>query len=156
MKKQNKLDKKRKREGKTNYTKRLRLLQGGHSRLVIRKSARYITLQVVNSNKAQDNVLYTVSTKDLLSCGWPKEKQGSLKSLGAAYLTGFLLAKRMKKGSLILDSGLIPHTKGSRLYAAVKGIADGGVTIPFDEAVVPDKKRIEKDSFFNTVKGGIK
>ena len=157
MKKQNKLDKRRRREGKTNYTKRLILLKGNVNRLVIRKSDRYVVVQVVESNGAQDKVISSVSTKDLLKYGWPKDKAGSLKSLGACYLSGLLLGKKMEgKGKVILDSGLIPNTKGSRVYAVVKGLADSGIEVPFNEKVIPEKERIEKDEFFSKVKDKVK
>jgi len=152
MKRQNKLDKRRRREGRTNYTKRLILLKGNVSRLVVRKSSRYIVLQIVESVSAQDKIVSSVSTKDLLKKGWPVEKAGSLKSLGACYLAGLLLGKKTDVKKVILDSGLIPNTNGSRVYAAVKGVADAGIDIPFDEKVIPEKERIEKEEFFNKVK----
>ncbi|MAH06677.1 50S ribosomal protein L18 [Candidatus Pacearchaeota archaeon] len=155
MKKQNKIDKRRRREGKTNYTKRLILLKGGLPRLVVRKSSRYVVLQIVESVHAQDKIVGMVSTKDLLKKGWPVEKAGSLKSLGAVYLAGLMLGKKYEGKKVILDSGLIPNTKGSRVYAAVKGVADAGVDIPYDEKVIPEKERIENFEFFNKVREGV-
>ena len=158
-----KLDKRRRRECKTDYRKRLVLLKGNLPRLVIRKSARYITLQIIQSSHAQDKVLYSVNTKDLLKNGWPAEKSGSLKNLSAAYLSGLLLGKRSLadgfKGKVILDSGLIPNTKGSKIYAAVKGFADSGIEIPFDEKVMFSEEQIAEKigkEVFDKVKGGIK
>ena len=152
MKRQNKLDKRRRREGKTNYTKRLILLKGSLPRLVVRKSSKYVIAQIVESVHAQDKVISSVSTKDLLEHGWPAEKTGSLKSLGACYLAGLMLGKKTDKKKVILDSGLIPNTKGSRVYAVVKGLADAEIEIPFNEEVIPEKERIEKLEFFNKVK----
>jgi large subunit ribosomal protein L18 len=171
-----KLNKKRRLENKTNYHKRLILLKGKSPRLVVRKTNKYILLQIIKSENAQDKVIYFVSTKELLEHGWPKEKQGSLKSLSASYLAGYLLGKKAKESSLektsektsknikdrlILDTGLIPNTKGSRIYAAVKGISDAGLKINYDEKVVPSKDRIEgkhnkMDDIFNKVRGGLK
>jgi len=158
MKRQRKLDKRRRQEGKTNYHKRLILLKSETPRLVVRKTNKYITLQIVESKKAQDKVLYTVSTKELLKHGWPVDKAGSLKSLSAAYLAGLLIGKKASnvKSKIILDSGLITSTKGSRVYAAVKGIADSGIEIPFDEKVIPSDKMINKYDFFDKVKEGLK
>jgi len=62
--------KKRRRESKTNYKLRLGLLKSGLLRIVIRKTNRYILLQVVESNEAQDKALISVSSKDLLKNGW--------------------------------------------------------------------------------------
>lgn len=140
-----KLDKRRRIENKTNYRKRLVLLKGRSPRLVIRKTNRYLIMQIIKSEDAQDSVLYSTNTKELLKHGWPKDKEGSLKSLPAAYLTGLLLGKKSKdlKEELILDTGLIPNTKGSRIYAAVKGISDAGIRINYDEKVIPSKERLE-------------
>jgi large subunit ribosomal protein L18 len=158
-----KLDKRRRMENKTNYNKRLKLLKGKSPRLVVRKTNKYIILQIIESKDAQDKVIYSTSTKDLLKLGWPKDKSGSLKSLSASYLAGLSLGKKAGKlkERVIVDTGLIPNTKGSRIYAAVKGIADSGIEINFDEKVIPSKDRIEGkanklDSIFTKVKGAIK
>ena len=150
-----KLNKRRRLESKTNYKKRLMLLKGNYLRLVVRKTNRYITLQIVESENAKDKVLYATDTKKLLKYGWPEDKTGSLKSLSAAYLAGFLLGKKSKelKQTIILDSGLIPNTKGSRVYAAVKGVSDSGIDIRYDEKAMPKKERIEtKYEFFEKIK----
>jgi len=151
------LDKKRRIENKTNYTKRLILLKGESPRLVVRKSNKYIKLQIVESSHAQDKVIFQANTKELLKYGWPEDKQGSLKSLSASYLVGSLIAKKAKelKGRVILDSGLIPNTKGSRVYACVKGAADSGLNIKFDEKIIPDMEKIEGIEFFSKVKEAI-
>ncbi len=145
MKKQRKIDKKRRRQAKTNYNKRLILLKGKFPRLVIRKTNRYIILQIIESKHAKDKVLYSVNTKELLKLEWPEERKGSLKSISAAYLGGLLLGKKAKqlKEKIILDTGLIPNTKGSRIYAAVKGLADSGIEIDYNEKIMPSKERIQ-------------
>lgn len=155
-----KIDKRRRIEFKTNYNKRLKLLKGKSPRLVIRKTNRYMILQIIESKNAQDKVIYFASTKDLLKSGWPKEREGSLKSLSAAYLTGLLLGKKAGKlkKRLIVDTGLIPSTKGSRIYAAIKGIADSGIEINYNEKIMPEMERIEGktnklDEIFKKVKG---
>lgn len=163
-KKQTKIDKRRRRENKTNYTKRLILLKGEMPRLVVRKTNRYIIIQIIESVNAQDKVIYSVVTKELLEYGWPEEKKGSLKSLSAAYLGGFLLGKKAKglKATVILDTGLIPSTSGSRIYAVIKGIADSGLNINFNEKIIPSKEKIEGENtkmdseLFNKIKGKLK
>jgi large subunit ribosomal protein L18 len=153
------LDRKRRRESKTNYTKRLLLLKGNVPRLVVRKTNKYILLQIVESKHAQDKVICEVNTKEFLRYGWPKEKSGSLKSLAAAYLAGMLLANKAKAKDVkkvILDSGLIPSTKGSRVYAAVKGVVEGGLEIPHDQNILPSDEMINKYDFVEKVKGGLK
>jgi len=140
-----KLDKKRRRQSKTNYKKRLILLKGNCPRLVVRKTNRYLILQIIESKHAQDIIKYSVTTKDLLKQGWPETKKGALKSISACYLGGLLLGKKSEKiKKVILDMGLIPNTRGSRVYAAVKGISDSGIDISYDEKIMPIDERINK------------
>jgi len=158
-----KIDKRRRIENKTNYRRRLGLLKSNSLRLVIRKTNKYLILQIIESKNSEDKVVYSANTKDLLKLGWPETKLGSLKSVTASYLAGLLLGKKAKniKERLVLDLGLIPNTKGSRVYAAVKGIADSGIEINFDEKVIPSKDAIEGKNnnlteIFTKVKGAIK
>ena len=158
VKKQRKIDKRRRRESKTNYTKRLILLKGNFPRLVVRKTNKYLILQIIESSHAQDKVVYSVNTKELLKHRWPEEKKGSLKSVTAGYLAGLLLGKKAKelKSEIILDSGLIPNTPSSRVYSVVKGIADAGIKIRFNKEVVPSEERIKSNfEFFEKMKGEI-
>lgn len=128
----------RKREGKTDYHNRLRLLSSGKPRLVIRKSLRHIFLQVVEFDSAGDKVLFSASSSELRKHGW----KGYLSNTSAAYLTGLLLASKMKSGDVVPDIGMYVSTKGSVVYAAIKGVADGGVNVPVSDSVVPDESRI--------------
>ena len=138
-----KLNKKRRLQSKTDYRKRLILLKGNLPRLIVRKTNRYIIIQIIESKNAQDKVISSVNTRDLLKYGWPENKKGSLKSITACYLGGFLIGKKSKTKKVILDTGLIPSTKGSRVYAVVKGVLDSGIEINCDEKVFPSEKRIK-------------
>lgn len=131
----------RKREGKTNYKKRLELLKGERHRLVIRKTNKHIILQLVDYHPDGDKVIVGVSSKKLEGMGW----QHSAKNTPACYLTGLLLAKLAKEKKVtdaILDLGLQTPLKGSRLYAALKGAIDGGLAIPASDEVFPAEDRI--------------
>ena len=151
-----KLDKKRRQERKTNYKKRLVLLKGNCPRFIVRKSNKYIIMQIIESKHAQDRVSCSVNTKELLKYGWPESKKGSLKSVAACYLGGLLLGKKVKDvKKVILDSGLIPSTKGSRVYASVKGIADSGIEIKYDEKVLPSEDRIKQIEGFDKIREAI-
>jgi large subunit ribosomal protein L18 len=139
----------RRREGKTDYKARLALLKSGLPRIVVRKTNCYIIMQLVISKEAQDYVIASANSKELLSYGWPPHLRGSLKSIPAAYLTGFLLyskikgresSKQIKK--VILDAGLNRSTKGSRIYAAIKGLKDCGFDIACSDEMFPDAERI--------------
>ena len=152
------LGKKRRQENKTNYTKRRRLLESKKPRVIIRKTNRYIILQYIESKNAQDFVKISVISKDLIEKGWPENKSGSLKSLGAAYLAGFLFGSKIKDLDVgILDTGLIRNTKGSRIYAALKGIVDSGVEMAYNKEVFPDEARMKNKigDIFDKVKKNI-
>lgn len=131
----------RKREGKTNYKKRLELLKGERHRLVIRKTNKHLIMQLVDYHPDGDKVIVGVSSKKLESMGW----KHSSKNLPACYLTGLLLAKTAQEKKVkdaILDLGLQTPLKGSRLYAALKGAIDGGLAIPASTEVFPTDERI--------------
>jgi large subunit ribosomal protein L18 len=157
------LSKRRRIENRTNYTKRKKLLESEVPRIVLRKSNKYITLQLVESESAQDRVLESAFSKELLDYGWPEARIGSLKSLPAAYLSGFLFgkkleAKKIKLKKSVIDTGLIRNTKGSKIYSALLGLKDSGANINLGQEVIPEQKRIVNDkvaNFFEKVKENI-
>ena len=67
----------------------------------------------------------------------------TLKRLGQ--LAGYALAKRATAAghdSAVLDIGLAASTRGNRVFAALKGMVDGGLDIPHSESVLPDESRL--------------
>jgi large subunit ribosomal protein L18 len=141
-----KTPKKRKRERKTSYSKRFGFLKSGLARVVVRKTNLYLNVQLVESDEAKDKVILSVSSRDLLEHGWPKEKKGSLKSIPASYLTGYLAGKEIikkEKGKVILDIGLQRNKAHGRLYAVLKGLVDAGVDIAHSTDVFPSDERID-------------
>lgn len=133
---------KRKKQGKTDYKKRLKLLLAGKPRLVIRKSLKNITAQVIEYKDSGDTVLVSSHSKNLNKLGW---KMGT-GNVPAAYLTGYLIGKKAsekKIGECVLDTGLYGSIKGSRIYAALKGAIDGGLKVPASEKIFPDEERIK-------------
>ncbi|MEK6808858.1 MAG: 50S ribosomal protein L18 [Nanoarchaeota archaeon] len=132
----------RRREGITDYYKRLRLLKSGMPRLVIRKFLNTISAQIVTYSKHGDNVIVSAHSKELNDIGWNMSK-GNIPS---AYLVGLLLGKKALKkniNSAILDLGLITSTKGSRIYSALKGAIDAGIDVPCNKEVLPAENRIK-------------
>ncbi len=132
----------RRREGKTDYHKRLALLKSGKIRMVVRRSDRFVTVQFVKSKLEGDEVLAYAYSKELEKFGW----SFSCKNLPAAYLTGYMAALRAIKAGIkeaILDIGRYPSTRGSRLYAALKGALDAGILIPHSDEILPEQERIE-------------
>jgi large subunit ribosomal protein L18 len=137
----------RRQEAKTDYKARLALLKSQKPRLVLRKTNRYIIAQLVVSEIAQDKVIASVISKDLISKGWPESLSGSLKSKAAAYLTGLMLGNKVKAKykEAILDSGMHRNVKKSRIYAAVKGFIDSGIKLPCSEDVLPSKEDLANE-----------
>jgi large subunit ribosomal protein L18 len=130
----------RKREGRTDYRKRLKMLVSGISRLVIRNTNKNIIVQVVDYSADGDHVVVTANSSELPKLGW-KHATGNLP---AAYLTGMLAAQKAKKKHVekaIVDFGL-QLKSSSRLYAAVKGAIDNGLEIPAGEDVFPSADRL--------------
>ena len=131
----------RKREGKTDYRKRLALLKGNKLRIVIRKSQKQFSVQIIDYAPSGDKVLAGLTSKELQKLGW----KGTLNNLPAAYLTGYIIAKKAVQKKIkdcVLDLGQNTSIKGCALYAVLKGLLDGGLNIPHSEEVFPKKERI--------------
>jgi len=132
----------RKREGRTNYKKRLNLLKGKTDRLILRKTNTKIILQIVRYESEGDKVLITTNSSELRKHGW----KHSCKNVPAAYLAGLILAKKAKEKKIkkaILDLGLETPLKGSRLFSALKGVTEGGLEIPVNEEIYPNEERLK-------------
>jgi large subunit ribosomal protein L18 len=132
----------RKREEKTNFRSRLRLLLSHKPRLVVRISSKNALAQIVTYAPAGDLILASASTKQLLKLGW----KGNSGNLSAAYLLGLMIAKNAKKAKVaeaVFDIGMQTSTHGSRIYAMLKGAIDGGLDVPHSEEAFPDDARIK-------------
>ena len=132
---------KRRKEGKTDYKARLKLMGQNTNRFVVRLSNKHIIAQIVTMNNQGDETLVAVNSKELEKMGW---KAGG-KNLSAAYLTGFLCGKKALKKDITeatLDIGLKTSLKGSKIYAVLKGAVDAGLDIPHNDSVIPDQERI--------------
>ncbi len=132
----------RRREGRTDYMNRLRMLKSSRPRLVVRKSLKYMLAQIVKFDKIGDKTLVTANSKELRKMGW----KFACDNMPAAYLTGLIVAKKALKKDIkesILDSGLYNSIKGSKIYTLVKGAVDAGLSIPVDEAMFPTEERIK-------------
>jgi len=128
-------------------------------RLVVRFSNQDIVAQIVYSKLTGDVVLSAAYSHELPLFGMPV----GLTNYAAAYATGLLLARRtLTKLGLadkyqgntnvngedynvepltdgprpffaLLDVGLARTTTGSKIFAALKGAADGGIEVPHSE-----------------------
>ena len=145
-----KMQRRRRQENKTDYSKRIKFLKSGLSRIVFRKTNRYIIAQFVISSEAQDFLKQSITSKELLKYGWPKELHGSLKSLPASYLTGFLIGNKIKENKLlkksekvVVDSGMIKKVHKNRFFAFLKGLKDSEIEIECSEKFFPDENRLK-------------
>ncbi len=170
--------KRRRRENKTDYKARRLMLVSGLPRIVVRKTNKYFILQAVESDEAQDKVLATITSKDLLKNGWDEKKKGSLKGISAGYLTGILMAKKLftrnsvpskkgtkvpassGKGKYIMDLGMARTLKGGRIFSVVAGLVEGGLDIAANDKVFPTEDRLMGEhagikNMVEKVKGGL-
>ena len=120
----------RRREGRTDYRQRLRLLKSGLPRAVVRVSHRRVVVALTEFDPNGDKVLAAADSGELAALGFPSK---SLASTPASYLTGYLAGLRAKAAGAeeaVLDVGLRAPSKGGRLLGALKGLLDAGVEIP--------------------------
>ncbi|MEW6222290.1 MAG: 50S ribosomal protein L18 [Candidatus Hadarchaeota archaeon] len=131
----------RRREGKTDYGQRLKLLKSGKPIFVVRLSLNHVLAQVSKASSVGDMVLVSSHTRDLEKFGW----KGGTSNVSSAYLVGLLCGVRALKAGVnecVLDIDNYNPVKGSKIFAVLKGALDAGLKIPHDEAVLPDESRI--------------
>jgi len=135
MKRQHKVPYQRKKTGKTDYRRRLRLLSSREPRLVIRPSNKNITIQIINHKENGDLIAVSVSSKNLVKDYQWKLCRGNVP---CAYLTGLIAGGEIAGAgikSAILD--IKSSTKGSKVYAALKGVVDAGIIVPHKKEMLP-------------------
>ena len=131
----------RRREGKTDYRARLKLISLEKSRLVVRLTNNHTIVQIIDVAQDGDETLISAHSKELQKMGW----LGSGKNTSAAYLTGFLCAKKALEAGIdeaVLDIGLKSSIKGAKIYAALKGAVDAGLYVPHNDSILPADERI--------------
>lgn len=137
-----KVPRRRRREGRTNYYRRYRMLISGKKiRAVVRKTSNQIIAQIIEFAPHGDLTRVGVSSKALRKFGW----KGDLNNTPAAYLTGLLAGLKAKEKGItyaIPDIGLHEPTKGCRIFATIKGLRDAGVEVPASEEVLPGEDRV--------------
>jgi len=149
-----KMQKRRRKENKTDYLNRLRLLKSGSARIVFRRTNKYFISQYITSRQAQDKIEMGVNSKQLLKYGWPKESSGSLKSIPAAYLTGYLIGEQINKKKAetpIIDFGMLRVLQKTKVHAFLKGLVDAGIKIKCKEKDFPDEERIKGKQLKNKI-----
>jgi large subunit ribosomal protein L18 len=134
-----KLTLKRNRQRKTNYRKRTALLLSRRNFIVAKISDQNISGQILKPTIKGDITICSAHSKELRKYGW----KGSMNSLPACYLTGFLLGKKSIANSTdnaILYTGVDSFT--SRIAACLKGVIAAGVSVPVSEDILPADDRI--------------
>jgi len=129
----------RRRECKTDYKKRLALVKSGKPRMVVRKSNSGVIVQFVNYDTKGDKIISYANGKTLQkNFSWPAKR-----NVYTAYLCGLLAGKNAQKekvSEFVLDLGLQIPSKGSVLFAALKGAVDSGLKTSFSEEMIPTEK----------------
>ncbi len=130
----------RRREVRTDYHQRLRLLKSGRPRLVARKSNRHLRAQLIMAGPHGDETVAGATSDDLSEFGW----EAPTGNLPSAYLTGLLAGVRAIEAGVeeaVLDIGLHEPVPGSKMFAIQEGAIDAGVEIPHNDSVLPDWSR---------------
>jgi len=131
----------RRREGRTDYRYRARLLRAGVPRAVVRLSNKHASIQFIDYDPIGDKVVASAHSNDLKDFGWTS----ATGNIPTAYLTGYLAGKRAQEKGIdeaVLDIGLKVPSKGATCFAALKGLVDSGLYVPHGEEVVPSEDRL--------------
>tara|TARA_Y100000588_G_scaffold200546_1_gene214253 strand:+ start:10603 stop:11115 length:513 start_codon:yes stop_codon:yes gene_type:complete len=148
---------KRRRTAETDYHRRFRMLRGGMPRAVVRVSNTQVSCQLVSYENDGDRVLASITGKELVDKHkWPSD--ASRKSVPACYLAGFALAKSAISNGhkeAILDIGLAASSRGSRAYAALKGMVDAGMEVPHSEEVLPADERVNGEHIGDDIQNAV-
>jgi large subunit ribosomal protein L18 len=132
----------RRREGRTDYYQRTRLVVADSPRMVVRRTNRHIIVQLVTAEMDGDRTLVTANSAELEKYGY----KGGTSNTPAAYLTGMLFAAKAKKAQqerAVLDIGLSRATPGARVFAALKGAVEAGLDVPHSEEILPSDERVK-------------
>ena len=138
----------RRRQGKTDYAARMKLVDYDKSRLVVRVSNAHATVQVIDYAPEGDITIASAVSKQLSKYGY----LGSTSNISAFYLTAYLCAKRALANGVenaILDIGLKSPIKGSKIFAALKGAVDAGLEVPHGDFIFPEDERIRGEHVAN-------
>ena len=130
----------RRREGRTDYHQRLRLLKSGSPRLVARTSNSHVRAQLITTGPNGDITHVAATSEELDDYGW----EAPTGNVPSAYLTGFLLGSRAVAdghSEAVLDIGLRTATPGNKVFSVQEGAIDAGLEIPHSDDVLADWSR---------------
>lgn len=133
---------KRRKEGKTDYRQKLKLLKSGKVRAVVRPSNNHMQVQFISYDRDGDKVEAAATTQQITNMGW----EGHGANLPSAYLVGYLAGMRALDEGIdeaVLDVGLNHPEEGGRLFSVLQGILDSGIDVPHDSDVLPEEERVK-------------
>jgi large subunit ribosomal protein L18 len=139
----------RRREGKTDYQARKALVISGRPRLVTRTSLKNATAQIIIAKPIGDHTIAAANSREIVKkYGW-KAPTGNIP---AAYLTGLLCGLKAQTAGItqaILDIGLIPPTKGAKIFALLHGVIDANIEIPHgDQKIVEHRAKGDHIAYY--------
>ncbi len=112
--------------------------------MIVRKGGNNTIIQLVDRSDTGDVTVVSANALELKKFGY----NGSTGNTPAAYLAGVLFGVRAQRNGFndgVLDIGLNASSKGSRVYAAVKGALESGFEVPHDEDPLPSPERVTGD-----------
>jgi large subunit ribosomal protein L18 len=116
-----------------------------------------VICQLVSYQEDGDQIISAADGKSLRGkYAWPAK--ASTKSVPAAYCTGYALAKQVQKAGhdeAVLDIGLAASTSGNRVFAALKGMVDGGLSVPHSEEIFPSEDRLTGKHIDKSIAGAV-
>ncbi len=124
----------RRRENRTDYTKRLGQIKATTPRLVVRASNKGLRAQMIAFDEKGDRVLAQAISSELESFGWLPQA-----NTPTAYLTGLMAGARAKKAGVKefhIDIGMATASVGRILVAAGLGAKAAGLETAIDEKMV--------------------
>jgi len=130
----------RRREGKTNFRRRKRLLRSDKPRMIVRRSNKHVRVSIVGAKVIGDETLVDATSQHLKEYGW----KGATGNLPSAYLTGYLAGKyalAVGVKEAILDIGINSIRKATRVSAMLAGAIAAGIDIPHNPSVFPEEDR---------------
>jgi len=134
------IPRRRRREGKTDYRKRIKLIKSGKKRLVVRIQTNTIIAQIIEYSPEGDRTITQAISRELKDYGY----EGNYSNIPAAYLTGLLIGKRAQKEGIeeaVLDIGQNTPVKKSRVFSVLKGALEAGLEVPHGEEALPNEER---------------
>jgi large subunit ribosomal protein L18 len=128
----------RRREQKTDYQQRRKLLKSGKPRAVVRTSNKNTTTHLAHFKREGDENTAQSVSNELEEYGWTH----ATGNIPAAYLTGFLTGIKTDKEEAVLDLGIKEKKNGGRIFAAVQGMNDAGLKVSVGNEAVPSEERL--------------